>query len=201
MTTTSAAKHSDHVDCLMRALEDLRGDIPTARRWGSDLARRLSSGARLLAVGNGGSAAQAQHLTAELVGRYARDRAPFSAICLSAETSTLTALVNDYPSTELFARQVQAHGRRGDVLIVLSTSGESPNVIAAAQRARERGVTVWALTGPAPNTVETSCDEALCVAALSTAAVQECHLVLLHVICEEFDRALAADSTVHEGPR
>src|SRR3712207_9363710 len=91
---------------------------------------------RLLAAGNGGSSAQAQHLTAELVGRYRDDRPPFSAICLTAETSSLTAIANDYPPEELFARQVEAHGRPGDVLVLMSTSGRSPYIVAAAERGR-----------------------------------------------------------------
>ena len=99
--------------------------VDVADRWGVRLAAVLDNGGRLLAAGNGGSAAQAQHLTAELVGRYRDDRPPFSAICLSAETSSLTAIANDYPASELFARQVEAHGRPGDVLVLMSTSGRS----------------------------------------------------------------------------
>jgi D-sedoheptulose 7-phosphate isomerase len=156
---------------------------------------------RLLAAGNGGSAAQAQHLTAELVGRYRADRPPFSAICLNAETSTLTAIANDYPADELFARQVEAHGRAGDVLVLLSTSGRSPNAVAAARRARECGITVLALTGPAPNPLAAAADEAVCIDSPWTATVQECHLVALHLICAAFDAAvLAAPSRVPTGP-
>ena len=90
-------------------------------------------------------------LTAELVGRYRHDRPPYSAICLSSETSSLTAITNDYPPTELFARQVEAHGRAGDVLVLMSTSGRSPNILEAAQRGRQRGLSVWAFTGQPPN--------------------------------------------------
>jgi D-sedoheptulose 7-phosphate isomerase len=146
----------------------------------------------LLAAGNGGSAAQAQHLTAELVGRYRDDRPAFSAICLSAETSSMTAIVNDYGADELFARQICAHGRRGDVLVCLSTSGRSPNIVAAAGAARDRGVAVWALTGLGPNPLLALADHAVAVHAPSAATVQEAHLVLVHVLCESFDAALAA---------
>lgn len=101
-------------------------------------------------AGNGGSAAEAQHLTAELVGKLHDDRQPLSAIALHAETSALTAIANDYGYTDVYARQVRAHGRPGDVLLLLSTSGTSPNLVAAAQAARDVGVTTWALTGAAP---------------------------------------------------
>ena len=146
-----------------------------------------AAGGRLLAAGNGGSAAEAQHLTAELVGRFRADRRPFSAICLSAETSSVTAIVNDYGADEMFARQVEAHGRAGDVLVLLSTSGRSPNVVAAAERGRELGLHVWAMTGPAPNPLAAACDDALCVDAPSTATVQEFHLVALHLLCAAVD--------------
>jgi D-sedoheptulose 7-phosphate isomerase len=133
---------ADHVASLTAALRSLDGQLDALDRWGRLIADVLCGAerGRLLAAGNGGSAAQAQHLTAELVGRYRADRPPFSAICLTAETSSLTAIANDYPADELFARQVEAHGRAGDVLVLLSTSGRSPNAVAAARRARECGV-------------------------------------------------------------
>ncbi|MEW1955822.1 SIS domain-containing protein [Terrabacter sp. NPDC080008] len=174
----------------MQAASTFTPCVELADRWGARLAATLENGGRLLAAGNGGSAAQAQHLTAELVGRYRLDRRPFSAICLSSETSTLTAVVNDYPPEELFARQVEAHGREGDVLVLLSTSGRSPNVVEAARRGREAGLVVWALTGPAPNPLAEVADEALSVDAEFTATVQELHLVALHILCAGLDRAL-----------
>ncbi|WP_352301649.1 SIS domain-containing protein [Kineosporia sp. NBRC 101731] len=158
--------------------------------WGRHLADVLQSGGRLLVAGNGGSAAQAQHLTAELVGRFLEERRPFSALCLSAETSTLTALVNDYGAEEMFARQVQAHGRAGDVLVLLSTSGRSPNLLVAAERAAAGGLTVWALTGPRGNPLAEIAGEALCVEARATATVQEVHLVAVHAICAAVDARL-----------
>ena len=141
-------------------------------------------------AGNGGSAAQAQHLSAELVGRYRADRRPFSAVALHSEPSALTAIVNDYGIEEMFARQVAAHGRPGDVCVLMSTSGASPNILAAAHRARAEGIAVWAMTGPGPNRLSDAADEALCVAAGTTATVQELHLVALHLVCESFDEAL-----------
>jgi D-sedoheptulose 7-phosphate isomerase len=182
-----------HVNELVDAAGRLVPQLGLLEHWGSELAGVLLDGGRLLAAGNGGSAAQAQHLTAELVGRYRHDRSPFSAICLSAETSSLTAICNDYPATELFARQVEAHGRSGDVLVLLSTSGASPNVVHAARRGRAAGLRVWSMTGPLPNELAAESDEVLAVRAEQTATVQELHLVALHVVCEALDHALGVD--------
>ncbi|WNB86245.1 SIS domain-containing protein [Cellulomonas sp. ATA003] len=182
----------DHADEVGAALTGLRADGPRIERWGRDLAVSLCAGARLLAVGNGGSAAEAQHLTAELVGRFLADRRPLSAIALCAETSSLTAIVNDYGIEEMFARQVEAHGRPGDVLVVLSTSGRSPNVLRAAERGRAGGLTVLGLTGPGPNPLLALCDDAVAIDAPSTAAVQALHLVAVHALCAAVDAHLAA---------
>ncbi|WP_031482281.1 D-sedoheptulose-7-phosphate isomerase [Streptomyces bicolor] len=180
-----------HCDDLMKALEGFRGYAgPVVQRWGSSLAARLGTGARLLVAGNGGSAAQAQHLTAELVGRYRDDRPPFSALALHADTSATTAIANDYGVQEIFARQVGAHGRAGDVLALLSTSGASANLLVAASEAHRLGMTVLALTGPAPNPLAGAADEALCVEAATSATVQELHLVAVHMLCEAFDQAV-----------
>jgi len=186
----------DHVTSLTAALGSLSAQVDVLDRWGRLLADVLTGDARgrLLAAGNGGSAAQAQHLTAELVGRYRADRPPFSAICLTAETSSLTAIANDYPADELFARQVEAHGRPGDVLVLLSTSGRSPNAVSAARRARDCGITVLAMTGPAPNPLASIADDAVCIDSEWTATVQECHLVALHLLCASFDAAVLAES-------
>ena len=180
----------EHLRELTSALERFSPCVDVADAWGVRLARVLDGGGRLLAAGNGGSAAQAQHLTAELVGRYREDRGPFSAICLTSETSSLTAIANDYAPEELFARQVEAHGRAGDVLVLMSTSGRSPNLVAAACRARAVGVDVWALTGPGPNPLAEVADEACSVDAAYTATVQELHLVALHIVCAAHDRTL-----------
>ncbi|KUM79130.1 SIS domain-containing protein [Streptomyces sp. ISL-22] len=180
-----------HCDDLMKALEGFRGyAAPVVQRWGISLASRLGSGSRLLVAGNGGSAAQAQHLTAELVGRYRDDRPPFSALALHADTSSTTAIANDYGVQEIFARQVAAHGRAGDVLALLSTSGASANLLVAAREAHRLGMTVLALTGPAPNPLAGAADDALCVDAATSATVQELHLVAVHMLCEAFDQAV-----------
>ena len=181
-----------HVARLTEALRGFDEAALLAHAWGERLAAVLLGGGRLLAAGNGGSAAQAQHLTAELVGRFRDDRRPFSAICLSAETSTLTAIANDYPPEELFARQVEGHGRPGDVLVLMSTSGSSPNVLEAARRGRSCGLEVWAVTGPRPNPLAELAHEVLAVDAPATATVQELHLVALHLLCAGVDATLAA---------
>jgi D-sedoheptulose 7-phosphate isomerase len=183
-----------HLDALRRCLDSL--DVEAAARLGAHLAAVLGGGGRLLAAGNGGSAAQAQHLTAELVGRYRDERRALSAIALHAETSSLTAIGNDYGAEEIFARQVRAHGRRGDVLLALSTSGRSANLLRAVEAARDSGVAAWCLTGPAPNPLHDSCDQGIAVAAEATATVQEAHLVLLHLLCEAVDAELLSGAAV-----
>ena len=182
-------EHRAELDSAMGFLQDHAGTIEA---WAADLAGRLSGGARLLAAGNGGSAAEAQHLTGELVGRFLDERCPFAAVSLCSDSATLTAVVNDYGRDEMFARQVEGHGRPGDVLVLLSTSGSSSNVLAAAERGRSCGLTVWGLTGPRPNLLADACHEAVCVDAPTTAAVQEGHLVAVHALCAVLDAHLAA---------
>jgi len=182
---------AEHLAALRDALAELEPDVERVEAWGERLADVLSAGGRLLAVGNGGSAAEAQHLTAELVGRFRDERQPLSAICLHGDTSSLTAITNDYGVEEAFARQVRAHGRPGDVLIALSTSGRSPNVVRAAEAANELGIATWALTGSAPSPLADVCDDALRIRSGDAATVQELHLVALHVLCCALDRELA----------
>ena len=179
-----------HLTALHEALRRFDAQSAEIDAWGRRLASVLESGGRLLACGNGGSAEQAQHLTAELVGRFVDERRPFAAIPLHGDVPALTAITNDYGAEEMFARQVRAHGRPGDVLICLSTSGTSRNVIAAAKAAGEAGVRAWALTGPAPNTLAGLCAEVLAVEAPTTATVQEVHLAAIHMICAAVDAAL-----------
>jgi D-sedoheptulose 7-phosphate isomerase len=187
--TTPAAVAVEHVAATVDALRDAVPALQRVASWGQHLAHVLPAGGRLLVAGNGGSAAEAQHLTAELVGRFRHDRPPFSAIALHADTSSVTAIVNDYGGEEVFARQVQAHGRAGDVLLLLSTSGRSPNLLRAAERGRAGRLRTWALTGPAPNPLAARCDDAAAVDADTTSAVQEVHLVAVHVLCAAFEAA------------
>ena len=191
MSTPPLLSGGAHVRALLDALPHL--DTDRLDRWGAELAGVLVGGGRLLAAGNGGSAAQVQHLTAELVGRYRDDRPALSAIALHAETSALTAIANDYGYDHAFARQVQAHGRPGDVFLGMSTSGRSPNVLAAMEAARDGGLTVWAFTGPGPNPIADAADDCVAVDAPATATVQEVHQVALHLLCAAVDLQVGAD--------
>ena len=175
-----------HLDAHAHAVEAVRGELPLLTRWGRQLADRLMLGQRVLVGGNGGSAAEAQHLTAEIVGRFDGERRPFSAISLHAETSSITAIANDYGFEEVFARQILAHGRPGDIVVLFSTSGRSENLLRAATAARTVGATSWSITGAAPNPLCDRCDEHLALPG-SPAGVQEAHLLALHLLCRVFD--------------
>jgi D-sedoheptulose 7-phosphate isomerase len=155
------------------------------------LIEALSSGNGVWLCGNGGSAAQAQHLAAELLGRFERIRRPLAASALSADTAVVTALGNDFGFDEIFARQLHALARPGDVLIALSTSGDSANVVAAAARARQIGCRVVALTGPEGGAVAELADVAVQVPARRVSRIQEGHLAVGHVICRLVERGLA----------
>jgi type III pantothenate kinase len=175
-----------HLSSLTAVLDQLQGEADRLTRWSVAMAECLVAGGRLLAAGNGGSAAEAQHLTAELVGRYDGDRRPFSAIALHAETSSLTAIANDYGYEAAFARQVQAHARPGDLVVLLSGSGRSRNLLRAAEAAREAGATSWAMTGPGPNPLAEACDDALTLPG-GCGHVQEGQLLALHALCCGFE--------------
>jgi phosphoheptose isomerase len=175
-----------HVAALQPTLDALRAESPRLATWGGVLADRLLADGRLLAAGNGGSAAEAQHLTAELVGRFDGDRRAFSAICLHGDTSALTAISNDFGYDEGFARQVTAHARPGDVLVLLSTSGTSANLVRAAEAGRAAHATVWAMTGAGPNPLADAADDALTLPGVG-ANVQEAQLVAIHALCRVFD--------------
>ena len=149
-------------------------------------------GGKLLLFGNGGSAADAQHVAAEFVGRFQRERAALAAIALTADTSVLSSIANDYAFERVFARQIEALGRRGDVAFGISTSGRSPNVLAGLTTARERGLKTLALTGGDGGAIGEAADTHVNVASGSTARVQEVHRTLLHAICDLVERGLFA---------
>lgn len=183
---------SEHLIRLETALRRFAPHVPRIETWGAAAAAVLVRGGRLLACGNGGSAEQAQHLTAELVGRYEQDRRPLAAIPLTIDMAAVTAIGNDYGADQVFARQVRAHGRPGDLLVCLSTSGSSRNVIAAAKAAAEAGLTAWALTGPGPNPLASVCAEAVMVDAPAVCTIQEVHLAAIHMMCAAVDAAIRA---------
>jgi D-sedoheptulose 7-phosphate isomerase len=183
-----------HADELREALGQL-GALDTALRDSAEsIARAVLAGGKLLAAGNGGSAAAAQHLTSELIGRLhpLRERGALPAVALHADTSTLTALANDYGYEEVFARQVQGLGTSADVLVVLSTSGASPNLVRAVDAAREQGLTTIGLLGRTRRPLHERCDHVLGAPSDNLSTVQECHLVLVHVLVEYVEDALAA---------
>jgi D-sedoheptulose 7-phosphate isomerase len=161
------------------------------------MAASLRAGGKVMACGNGGSAADSQHFAAELLNRFERERAPLAAIALTTDTSTLTSIANDYHYDQVFAKQVRALGRAGDVLLAISTSGNSPNVMAAMAAAHECGVRVVALTGKGGGRMAAalkSDDIHLCVPADRTARIQEVHLLTLHCLCDGIDTLLLGDS-------
>jgi D-sedoheptulose 7-phosphate isomerase len=183
-----AAAFDESIAVKQAARDALSGDAATAAEWIVDA---LAAGGKLLVAGNGGSAADAQHIAAELVGRFARDRQALSAVALTTDSSVLTSLANDLGAETMFARQVEALGRAGDVLLVLSTSGASPNVIAALRVARRNELRTIALTGAAGDAAAEHSDLALRVPSESTARIQETHITLAHAICELVEEALA----------
>jgi D-sedoheptulose 7-phosphate isomerase len=160
-------------------------------RAAETLTERLRAGGKVLVFGNGGSAADAQHFAAELLGRFARERAALPALALTTDTSSLTAIGNDYGYERVFARQLEAHGRAGDVAIGISTSGQSANVVAALALARERGLLTMALTGRGGGKLAGQVDVLIDVAHTDTARIQEVHGMVIHILCELVEESLA----------
>jgi D-sedoheptulose 7-phosphate isomerase len=147
------------------------------------LADALAAGGKLLFCGNGGSAADCQHLAAELTGRFVHDRRPLAALALTTDTSALTCIANDYDFEQVFARQLRALGRPGDVLVAISTSGHSPNVLAAADAARALGMACVGLLGRDGGALKSRCDPAIVVPSQVTARIQEAHILIGHSLC------------------
>lgn len=180
------------IDASIAAKQALRADAALLARiadTGERMADALRAGGRILFAGNGGSAADAQHLAAELVSRFAFDRPGLAALSLATDTSMLTAIGNDYGYERLFARQLEAQARRGDVFVGLTTSGRSPNVLAAFDTCRALGVMSVALCGPG-GALEGRADVVLRMPAPATPRIQECHGLVGHLLCEQVERAL-----------
>lgn len=173
---------------VAKCLPDL---APAVSRAVDLIERSLSTGGQLLAAGNGGSAADAQHIVAELTGRFLRDRKPLRALALHGNTSALTAIANDYGYDRVFARELTAHARPGDVLLAISTSGNSLSILRAIEAARECKVDVIGLTGEPGGKMRAACDICLCVPSQSTARIQEMHITIGHTICELLEERLA----------
>ncbi|MGL4261701.1 MAG: D-sedoheptulose 7-phosphate isomerase [Afipia sp.] len=184
-----AAHFQSSLDGLTKAVES--GELRTATQA---IARAVSdalrAGNKLLLIGNGGSAADAQHIAAEIVGRYKQERPGWAAIALTTDTSALTAIANDYGFEQVFARQVKGLARRGDVLFALSTSGRSPNILAALKVARDLGVTTIGFTGTKGESMRASCDHLFVSPTDDTPVIQQIHMMAMHAICDEVEQAL-----------
>jgi D-sedoheptulose 7-phosphate isomerase len=177
----------DQIAANMRLLRDGAATIATAAEI---MKRSLRSGGKIMFCGNGGSAADAQHLATELMGRYLKDRAPLSALALTVDTSALTAIANDYSYDEVFARQLRGVGRRDDVLVGLSTSGNSANVVRAIETARDLGIVSLALTGQQGGRMAEIADHVIRAPATRTNSIQEMHIVIGHMLCGFIEEAL-----------
>lgn len=175
-------------DLRARFFTDHEADV---RRAAALIENAIRDGGQVLAFGNGGSAADAQHLAGELVGHFKRDRRALPAVALSTDTSVLTCIANDFGYEAVFARQIEALGRPGDIAWALSTSGNSPNVLRGVEVARARGLVVIGLTGGDGGKLAPLCDLALVAPTPETAFIQEIHLTILHVVCELLDIAFA----------
>jgi D-sedoheptulose 7-phosphate isomerase len=177
----------------LKALERATQDaalLAAARKIADVIIEALRAGNKLLIIGNGGSAADAQHIAAEVVGRYKQDRPAYAAIALTTDTSALTAIANDYGFEQVFARQVAGLGRRGDVLLALSTSGRSPNILSALRTAREHGLVTIGFTGSKGEALGAICDHLVVAPSDDTAVIQQIHLALAHGICDAVEQAL-----------
>ena len=183
---------NQHLDVFQKVFAE---NVETIDQCAELIFETFAKGGKVLICGNGGSAADAQHLAAEFVGRYETERIALPSIALTTDTSALTALANDYGFEKVFARQVEALAREGDILIAISTSGNSPNVIAAVMQARQKGCKVIGLTGAKGKKLASLCDAAILVPSERTARIQEVHITVAHIWCEIIDAKLAADST------
>lgn len=175
------------IDVKLKLFVDAPGAIERAIVLWYDT---LAKGKKILFCGNGGSAADCQHIATELVVRLKKNRAALPALALTTDTSILTATANDFGFDEIFARQIEAHGRKGDLLVAISTSGRSRNVLRAAQAAAKCGMPVLALTGAEPNLLARRAKLALAVPATDTQRIQEAHITLLHILCTQTERLL-----------
>lgn len=182
-----------HLKASLAAVQRATQDaalLDVAQKAAVAMLAALSAGGKILIIGNGGSAADAQHIAAEMTGRYKRDRPAYAAIALTTDTSALTSIANDYGFEHIFARQIEGLGKRGDVLLALSTSGQSPNILAALRLARERGLVTIGFTGSKGDNLRALCDHLLIAASDDTPVIQQIHLIIAHGICDQIEQAM-----------
>lgn len=194
MTSHLTTHFDDAIDALRASSQELAQPLAVAVDM---VFGALANDCKILACGNGGSAADAQHFIAELVGRFERDRLPLAGVALNTDTSILTAVGNDYGFDSIFERQVSALGKPGDVLVAISTSGNSPNIIRSIEAAHDREMSVIAFTGKGGGHIATLLNETdvhLCVPHDRTMRIQEVHIVLLHALCDGIDALLLGDT-------
>jgi D-sedoheptulose 7-phosphate isomerase len=188
-----------HLKLSLAAFERANNDpalLAIARAIAAAIIGALRSGNKILLIGNGGSAADAQHIAAEIIGRYKQDRPAYAAIALTTDTSALTAIANDYGFEQVFARQIEGLGQRGDVLLAFTTSGRSANIMAALRLARTRGLVTVGFTGTKGEAMGALCDHLFVSPTDDTPVVQQIHLTAAHGICDEVERAM-----MREGPQ
>lgn len=192
MTSSIIAAHFGHsLAALQQATHD-EALLGALKAIADAIAGALKNGHKLLIAGNGGSAADAQHIAAELVGRYKSERSPLPAIALTTDTSALTAIGNDYGFARIFERQVAALGQTGDVLLAISTSGRSENILAAIHAAKARGLIVIGFTGASGGDMRALCDHILLSPGKDTATIQQIHMVAAHAICDAVEQSLSS---------
>lgn len=184
-----AAHFQSSLSGTIAAAQD-RALLATTHAIAKATATALTAGRKLLLIGNGGSAADAQHIAAEIVGRYKQERSAWPAIALTTDTSALTAIANDYGFEQIFARQLQGLGQRGDILFALTTSGRSPNILAALKIARELGIVSVGFTGKNGESMRASCDHLFVSPSDDTPVIQQIHMIAMHAICDEIEDAM-----------
>jgi len=183
----------DQLDDCSRTIASLKSQADLIERMGRCLIEAFQRGNKLLTFGNGGSSCDAQNFADELVGRYCRDRQPLSAIALTVSQADLTSIANDFGYESVFARQLEAHGRKGDVAVAISTSGNSPNVLRAVETARKFGLVTLGFSGENGGKLKNLVDLCLCVPSKSTGRIQEAHITVIQILCGMVEETLFGD--------